>query len=208
MQFFGGSEISPSPPVPTASGNNAHMMYVFNRNGVCLLYREWNRPLHTLNAQQDHKLMFGLLFSLKSLTAKMDPTKYMLHFHFHIYQFQYEFSRAKVYWFIAGLVLKFDLEFELDGFGGFVFEKLEIEYLVLLNFYFRNTKKYFVRIVELWLLKVGFIVLKGLGSDETNNIVNLLSIPHDAQTNAIFMIVYVVWIFFCSSIHDILLLKV
>ncbi|KAG2304911.1 hypothetical protein Bca52824_033562 [Brassica carinata] len=73
MQFFGGSEISPSPPVPTATGNNAHMMYVFNRNGVCLLYKEWNRPLHTLNPQQDHKLMFGLLFSLKSLTAKMDP---------------------------------------------------------------------------------------------------------------------------------------
>ncbi|KAM7273014.1 hypothetical protein ACFE04_027678 [Oxalis oulophora] len=74
MQFFGGSEISPSPPLPTTTGNNAHMMYVFNRNGVCLLYKEWNRPLHTLNAQQDHKLMFGLLFSLKSLTAKMDPT--------------------------------------------------------------------------------------------------------------------------------------
>ncbi|KAF2578324.1 hypothetical protein F2Q68_00006762 [Brassica cretica] len=73
MQFFGGSEINPSPQVPTASGNNAHMMYVFNRNGVCLLYKEWNRPLHTLNPQQDHKLMFGLLFSLKSLTAKMDP---------------------------------------------------------------------------------------------------------------------------------------
>lgn len=77
MQFFGGSEISPSPPAPTASGNNAHMIYVFNRNGVCLLYREWNRPLHTLNQQQDHKLMFGLLFSLKSLTAKMDPTRYI-----------------------------------------------------------------------------------------------------------------------------------
>lgn len=75
MQFFGGTEISPSPPVPTASGNNAHMMYVFNRNGVCLLYREWNRPLKTLSSQQDHKLMFGLLFSLKSLTAKMDPTR-------------------------------------------------------------------------------------------------------------------------------------
>ncbi|KAF5772294.1 putative trafficking protein particle complex subunit [Helianthus annuus] len=74
MQFFGGSEISPSPPVPTASGNNAHMMYIFNRNGVCLLYREWNRPLRTLNSNQDHKLMFGLLFSLKSLTAKMDPS--------------------------------------------------------------------------------------------------------------------------------------
>lgn len=76
MQFFGGSEISPSTPAPTASGNNAHMMYIFNRNGVCLLYREWNRPLRTLSAQQDHKLMFGLLFSLKSLTAKMDPIRY------------------------------------------------------------------------------------------------------------------------------------
>ncbi|XP_042475484.1 trafficking protein particle complex subunit 1-like isoform X1 [Macadamia integrifolia] len=74
MQFFGGSEISPSPPAPTGSGNNANMMYIFNRNGVCLLYREWNRPLRTLNANQDHKLMFGLLFSLKSFTAKMDPT--------------------------------------------------------------------------------------------------------------------------------------
>ncbi|KAA8539972.1 hypothetical protein F0562_026664 [Nyssa sinensis] len=42
----------------------------------CLIHKlaEWNRPLKTLNAQQDHKLMFGLLFSLKSLTAKMDPT--------------------------------------------------------------------------------------------------------------------------------------
>ncbi|KAH9621996.1 hypothetical protein KSS87_019232 [Heliosperma pusillum] len=74
MQFFGATEINPSPPAVTASGNNAHMIYIFNRNGVCLLYREWNRQLHTLDPQQDHKLMFGLLFSLKSLTAKMDPT--------------------------------------------------------------------------------------------------------------------------------------
>ncbi|KAK6918643.1 Trafficking protein particle complex subunit [Dillenia turbinata] len=79
MQFFSGSEISPSPPAPTASGNNAHMMYVFNRNGICLLYREWNRPLRTLSDHQDHKLMFGLLFSLKSLTAKMDPTSLKFH---------------------------------------------------------------------------------------------------------------------------------
>ncbi|KAK0595707.1 hypothetical protein LWI29_009241 [Acer saccharum] len=78
MQFFEGSEISLSPPTLAVSSNNAHMMYVFNRNGVCLLYREWNRPLHTLNAQQDHKLMFGLHFSLKSLTAKMYPTSMLL----------------------------------------------------------------------------------------------------------------------------------
>ncbi|KAL9228831.1 hypothetical protein vseg_004369 [Gypsophila vaccaria] len=74
MQFFGGTEINPSPPAVTGGGNNANMMYIFNRNGVCLLYKEWNRLLHTLHPQQDHKLMFGLLFSLKSLTSKMDPT--------------------------------------------------------------------------------------------------------------------------------------
>uniref|UniRef100_A0A1D1ZFL8 Trafficking protein particle complex subunit n=1 Tax=Anthurium amnicola TaxID=1678845 RepID=A0A1D1ZFL8_9ARAE len=80
MQFFGVSaEANPSPSAPAGTGtgllgNNTYMMYVFNRNGVCLLYREWHRPLKTLDAQQDQKLMFGLLFSLKSFTAKMDPT--------------------------------------------------------------------------------------------------------------------------------------
>lgn len=36
-------------------------------------YHVWLRPLTTLSQQQDQKLMFGLLFSLKSFTAKMDP---------------------------------------------------------------------------------------------------------------------------------------
>ncbi|KAF6147742.1 hypothetical protein GIB67_006715 [Kingdonia uniflora] len=75
MQFFGGSDtISPSPPIPTGLANNGNMMYVFNRNGICLIYKEWNRSLRTLSSQQDHKLMFGLLFSLKSFTTKMDPS--------------------------------------------------------------------------------------------------------------------------------------
>ncbi|KAG0491861.1 hypothetical protein HPP92_005259 [Vanilla planifolia] len=82
MQFFSGSvatEMTPSPAAPPGTatglaGNNANMLYIFNRNGVCLLYREWHRPLRTLDAQQDQKLMFGLLFSLRSFTAKMDPT--------------------------------------------------------------------------------------------------------------------------------------
>ncbi|KQK03376.1 trafficking protein particle complex subunit 1 [Brachypodium distachyon] len=83
MQFFGGSsltsvapEASPAPAAPpgTGTGANAQVIYVFNRNGVCLLYREWHRPLRTLARNQDQKLMFGLLFSLRSFTAKIDPT--------------------------------------------------------------------------------------------------------------------------------------
>ncbi|KAL5976187.1 hypothetical protein ACLOJK_020517 [Asimina triloba] len=83
MQFFGGPEtISPSMPgggsnVVALGVNQVHMMYIFNRNGACLLYREWNSPLKTLTAPQDHKLMFGLLFSLKSFTSKMDSTSYL-----------------------------------------------------------------------------------------------------------------------------------
>eukprot|EP00244_Chara_vulgaris_P009615 TRINITY_DN4151_c0_g1_i2.p1 TRINITY_DN4151_c0_g1~~TRINITY_DN4151_c0_g1_i2.p1 ORF type:complete len:155 (-),score=8.92 TRINITY_DN4151_c0_g1_i2:281-745(-) len=50
-----------------------HTFYMFNRQGVCLHYHEWNRPLTTLSPHEDQKLMFGLLFSLKSFTTKMDP---------------------------------------------------------------------------------------------------------------------------------------
>jgi trafficking protein particle complex subunit 1 len=83
MQFFSGSsltsvapDVTPAPAAPpgTGTGANAQVLYVFNRNGVCLLYREWHRPLRTLDATQDHKLMFGLLYSLRSFTAKIDPT--------------------------------------------------------------------------------------------------------------------------------------
>ncbi|KAL4188289.1 hypothetical protein AMTRI_Chr09g43310 [Amborella trichopoda] len=43
-----------------------------NRNGLCLFYREWLCPFKTLSPQQDHKLMFGLVFSVKFFTTKMD----------------------------------------------------------------------------------------------------------------------------------------
>eukprot|EP00252_Welwitschia_mirabilis_P007606 TRINITY_DN19143_c0_g1_i1.p1 TRINITY_DN19143_c0_g1~~TRINITY_DN19143_c0_g1_i1.p1 ORF type:complete len:166 (+),score=19.17 TRINITY_DN19143_c0_g1_i1:256-753(+) len=71
MQFFGASEAVPAPVPPI---NRMRCIYMFNRNGVCLFYKEWLRPLTTLSPQQDQKLMFGLLFSLKSFTIKMDPT--------------------------------------------------------------------------------------------------------------------------------------
>lgn len=47
-----------------------NMLYIFGRKG-CLYYQQWHRP----NGGQtdDHKLMFGLIFSLKSFVQKMDP---------------------------------------------------------------------------------------------------------------------------------------
>eukprot|EP00250_Pteridium_aquilinum_P012346 c20671_g1_i1 orf=91-555(+) len=57
-----------------AASGRMRCMYIYNRNGVCLHYHLWYRPLTTLSPQQDQKLMFGLLFSLRSFTVKMDPT--------------------------------------------------------------------------------------------------------------------------------------
>ncbi|MCO5578977.1 hypothetical protein L7F22_060495 [Adiantum nelumboides] len=57
-----------------AAPGRMRCMYIFSRMGVCLHYHLWYRPLTTLSPHQDQKLMFGLLFSLRSFTVKMDPT--------------------------------------------------------------------------------------------------------------------------------------
>ncbi len=49
-------------------------LYMFNRAGECLQYVEWSRPRQAANAADDAKMMFGLLFSLNSFVAKVDPT--------------------------------------------------------------------------------------------------------------------------------------
>ncbi|GBG29519.1 Trafficking protein particle complex subunit 1 [Hondaea fermentalgiana] len=49
--------------------------YVFDRRGVCLFYQEWSREHNPLadNPDEDAKLVFGLLFSLKQLGRKFSP---------------------------------------------------------------------------------------------------------------------------------------
>ena len=49
---------------------------IFNRQGVPLFYHEWARPLAARDEmKEEHKLMFGFLFSLKQLVGKMSPKK-------------------------------------------------------------------------------------------------------------------------------------
>ena len=40
-----------------------------------LYYHEFSRPLPAYDMKEEHKLMFGFLFSLKQLVAKMSPKK-------------------------------------------------------------------------------------------------------------------------------------
>ncbi|EQC37304.1 hypothetical protein SDRG_05525 [Saprolegnia diclina VS20] len=52
-------------------------LYIFNRAGACLLYEEWNRSSDAMtlsDAEEEKRLMFGLIFSLKEFLRKMAPT--------------------------------------------------------------------------------------------------------------------------------------
>ncbi len=51
--------------------------YIFARTGRCLYSREWHRTRKTNSKDEDERLMFGLLHSLKSFVAQMSPSEYV-----------------------------------------------------------------------------------------------------------------------------------
>ncbi|KAM8794265.1 trafficking protein particle complex subunit 1 [Eudromia elegans] len=52
-----------------------HTLYIFARDGTCLHYSEWHRRKQPpIPKEEEFKLMFGMLFSLRSFVTKMSPT--------------------------------------------------------------------------------------------------------------------------------------
>ena len=105
-------------------------LYVFDRSCQCLYYKEWVRQKQAgISKDEEFKLMYGMIYSLKSLLSRLSTTSAKDSFT------RYSTSTYSLHFFETPTGLKFVLNTDKDSVGvrevlSNIYSKIYVEYVV------------------------------------------------------------------------------